>query len=99
MKSSPCGDAGERITFTRKIRNFNMRLELPRVLVISDSCICAMHGTGVVLLRHFSEYPSDKLFNAYWKLDGEPEFARSQLFEQSSARGENPLRKIVLRLY
>src|SRR5207248_2299877 len=37
----------------------------PRVLVVSESCISAMHGTGTLLLRHFAGWPEGRLWNLY----------------------------------
>lgn len=52
-----------------------------QVLVISDSCISSAHGTGTLLLRHFSRYPSNKLANAYYREQGVPAWPASLRFE------------------
>ena len=43
----------------------------PRLLVLSDECIAPSHGTGAVLLRHFADYPKDRLIHAYLRRRGD----------------------------
>jgi len=37
----------------------------PRILVFSEECVSASHGTGAIFLRNFSRYPADRLCNAF----------------------------------
>jgi len=60
--------------------------EFPLVLVVSDSCISTAHGTGTIVLRHFSNYPKDKLSNAYCLETGDPAWPRSCRFKTVPAR-------------
>jgi glycosyltransferase involved in cell wall biosynthesis len=59
--------------------------EKPQVLVVSDSCICSSHGTGAVVLRHFSGYPSDRLSNAYYQ-EGRPAWENSVRYRVKAPR-------------
>jgi glycosyltransferase involved in cell wall biosynthesis len=38
----------------------------PRVLVVTDYGMSVCHGTGACLLRHFGNWPPDRLLNVYW---------------------------------
>ncbi len=38
---------------------------LPRILVFSENCISTTHGTGAIFLRNFSQYPPERLCNAF----------------------------------
>ena len=54
---------------------------LPKVLVLTEDCISVAHGTGTSLLRHFTNYPEDKLFNVCWREVGEPAFRNTYAVE------------------
>jgi glycosyltransferase involved in cell wall biosynthesis len=46
-------------------------LTFPRVLIVSDTSISKAHGTGRLVMRHFSHYPQHRLANAYLNSSGE----------------------------
>jgi glycosyltransferase involved in cell wall biosynthesis len=69
--------------------------ELPRVLVVSNGCVSGAHGTGTVLMRHFSAYPNEKLANAYLFQMGTPGWNRCWRFYSDNAR--QPHRKFLVR--
>jgi hypothetical protein len=50
-----------------RVRN----LTFPRVLIVSDTWISKTHGTGKLVMRHFSHYPQHRLAKAYLNSSGE----------------------------
>lgn len=58
-------------------REMDLSKKLPKILVLSDGCISYAHGTGAVLIRQLTNYPSDKIFHAYRNKRGEPFYERS----------------------
>lgn len=53
--------------------------ELPRVLVFTEDCLNASHGTGALLMRYLDGYPQERLCNVYLRQRNEP--AWPQAFE------------------
>lgn len=51
--------------------------QLPNVLILTDNSLSLNHGTGTSLLRHFADYPPEKLLNVFSFLAGEPAFEQS----------------------
>lgn len=43
----------------------------PRLLLLTDDCIALSHGTGALLMRHFADYPREKLLHGYLWQRGE----------------------------
>lgn len=62
---------------------------LPNVLVLTEECISTAHGTGTTLIRHFRNYPQEKLLNVYWMPKGEPVF-QNHVYAQYSWVGGQP---------
>ena len=50
---------------------------LPNVILLTDHLISFAHGTGASLLRHFAEYPKNKLLNLYLFDRGTARLARN----------------------
>lgn len=75
--------------------------EMPRVLVVSETCVSSAHGTGTVLLRHFAGYPSEKLANAYCHRAGEAAWKNAFAFEVRGRRGRGvgSAGTLLIRLY
>lgn len=45
---------------------------MPSVLVLTDDCVSPGHGTGAVLMRHFADYPANRLSHVYLRRKGDP---------------------------
>lgn len=45
---------------------------LPRILVFTEDCLNASHGTGALLLRYFEGYPAERLANVFLRRRNEP---------------------------
>ena len=45
---------------------------LPRILVFTEDCLNASHGTGALLLRYFEGYPPERLANVFLRRRHEP---------------------------
>jgi len=67
---------------------------LPRILVVSDSAVSPAHGTGCLLLAHFTGYPEEKLQNAYLEPFGAPVWRNSMQFN-ARVGGSTALAKAV----
>src|SRR5271170_4078214 len=50
----------------------------PTLLLLVDDGISPGHGTGAALLRHFADYPREKLYHAFLNLKGDPFLPQSQ---------------------
>lgn len=50
---------------------------IPRVLLVSDSSLTLLQGTGARLLQHFSQFPKDNVLNFYTEVCGEEELSHS----------------------
>ena len=57
--------------------NIGIPKELPNLLLLSDTCVSFAHGTGTVLIRHFSNYPAAKIFHAFRNERGKPYYENS----------------------
>ena len=68
--------------------------EWPRVLVVSDTCISTAHGTGYLVLKHFSRFPAEKLANAFHDRAGTPAWPASCQF----AAGHTPQKRLGVAL-
>lgn len=51
--------------------------KLPNVLIFTESCISESHGTGAALIRHFSNYPEERICNVYFSKGCTPFFEKS----------------------
>src|ERR1035441_1619627 len=60
--------------------------DYPRVLVTTNTCISPSHGTGAVLLKHFNQYPPDRLLNVYLDERGLPSWPASVRAYQVGSR-------------
>jgi glycosyltransferase involved in cell wall biosynthesis len=67
--------------------------EFPTLLILVDDGISPGHGTGAVLLRHFADYPKEKLFHAFHHLKGDPFLPQSQQVRvgQAASADDNEL--------
>ena len=63
---------------------------MPRILILSDSCISPAHGTGAAVIRIFEEYPVQKLFNVFTNKRGTPRFSSIQAFGTPVSGGYTP---------
>lgn len=74
--------------------------DLPKILVVSDAPISWAHGTGAVVMRHFSGYPDELISEAHCSEYGVPAWPNSQRFQARPQVGavNTPLNGIA-RIY